>query len=356
MRIAFVVGSLAGGGAERVVSVLASKMAAEGNIVKVILIAANKTTYPIDAAVEIADCTKRVGVPGLSFVNRVSMIKEEINSFNADVTVSFTVAVNIYAILACMFSRRKLVVCERNDPRFDPIDKKSRFMRGLFYRFADGYVFQTTGERDYFSKKIQNKSVVIPNPISDNLPAPYTGERSKRIVSAGRLVKQKNYPMAIKAFSVFYKDHPDYVYEIYGDGPLKESLQQYAKECGVENSVKFMGTSKTLYTDILDSAVFVLSSDYEGLSNSMIEAMALGIPTVSTDYPSGGARDFIVNGENGFTVNCGDAEQLAEILMSICINTQNMVEVGKESAKIRQLLDSTVIEHEWVEYIKKIAH
>lgn len=355
MRIAFVVGSLSGGGAERVVSVLASEMADKGNVVKIILIASNKVSYPLNPNVEIADCSKQADFRGLGFLKRISMIKKEINNFEADITVSFTVAVNIYVILACMFSKRKLIVCERNDPRFDPTDKISRFMRTVIYRLADGYVFQTIGERDYFSNKIRGKSVVIPNPLSTAFPEPYVGVRTKRIVSAGRLQKQKNYYMAIEAFSAFHIKYPDYVYEIYGDGQLKAELMEYAKKLGVENSVIFKGSSRTLYSDILDATAFILTSDYEGISNAMLEAMALGIPVISTDYPSGGAREFITDGVNGFLVPVGCVENLTEKLILLVNNEKSVSSISREAYKIRDVLNADRICKQWFEYFEKIT-
>lgn len=354
MNIAFVVGSLAGGGAERVVAELCSELAKEQHKVSVILIASNRCSYEIDERVRIIDCTQTGSVRGLSFLNRVQNIRNAVIELGAEICVSFTVAVNLYSVLACAFTRCKLILAERNDPRFDPTSKLSRAMRRILYSFADAYVFQTEGEKTFFSRRIQKRSVVIPNPVNPLLPEPFDGERSKRVVTAVRLEPQKNLKMAIDAFIMVHKKYPEFRFEIYGEGSLRDSLEQYIKDFEMEGSIFLMGNSKNIYEDIRDAYAFILSSDYEGISNSMLEAMAMGIPTISTDYPSGGAREVINDCENGILVPVGNTDRLYEAMIRLIENPDYAAYLGNNAINIRSVLSIRTITAAWIMSIESL--
>lgn len=351
MRIVFIVGSLAGGGAERVVSELAAQMSNQGDNVSIILVAQNKVTYHIPENVSIIDCATIQAKRGMSFFKRIKKIRREIEIINPDVCISFTVGVNIYSIISCMFSEYKLVIAERNDPRYDPTDRFTRCLRKLLYPFADKYVFQTNGEKEFFSKAIQKKSIVIPNPVDPDMPKPYNGVRRKTFVSAVRLFPQKNIKMSIDAFKIVYALYPDYRFEIYGDGPLRSELQCYIDSVGLGNVITLKGSTNTLYEDIKDAFAFLLSSNYEGISNSMLESMALGLPTISTDYPSGGARETIENGKNGFVVPVGGTNEMAEKMIALIENKELYDRLSNNAPKVRETYKSGVITEKWIAYI-----
>lgn len=352
MKILFMVGSLAGGGAERVVSELANEMAKKDNEVNILTVASSKRAYSISQNINVIDCSQRDFITGLNFFKRIRKIRQSIKLVKPDVVISFTVSVNIYAVLSCIGLQTKLILAERNDPRYDPSDKMTRVLRSLLYPLADNYVFQTNGEKEFFSKRIQKRSVVIPNPVNPNLPKPYEGERDKRFVTAARLVPQKNLEMAIDAFEGAIKKHPEYVFEIYGEGPLKDKLQNYIEQKSLQKNVLLKGRSDDLYNDINSANGFILSSNYEGISNSMIEAMALGIPTISTDYPSGGARELIKDHENGILIPVNDKESLRKYILELIEDKKVAKTISDHSVNIRTLLNIDNIISMWQYYIE----
>lgn len=347
MRIAFVIGSLGGGGAERVVAMLANKLVDMGHEVSIISIASTDKTYYVSEHVKLLYCIKNYKVPGISFIRRVVDLKKTLQNYNPSVSVSFTVAVNIYSIFASIGQKWRLIICERNDPKYDPQNKTLRILRRLTYNHADGYVFQTDRERDYFSEHIRSKSWVIPNPINSAIGLPFSGRRQKRFVTAVRLEPQKNLKLAIDAFRVFHTSHNDYTFDIYGEGALHDELQDYIDEKGLNKTVFLRGRSNTLYEDINNSYAFILSSDYEGMSNSMLEAMALGLPVICTDYPSGGARMVISDHINGILIPVGDKESLIEAMRELADNEQMSREIGKRAEEIRQKLSVDQIMMLW---------
>ena len=111
---------------------------------------------------------------------------------------------------------------------------------------------------------------------------------------------QKNHKMLIKAFSLFGAKHGDYELVIYGRGETedaKKDLLQYIEEMDVNNSVTIKEPIDNVHEEIKDSTMFVLSSDYEGVSNALLECLAMGLPCISTDCPCGGSRMLIKDGD-----------------------------------------------------------
>ena len=352
MKITFIAASLGDGGAERVVSELATEMWDQGHEVSIIVVGSSRRSYEIAQEITVIDCAKKYPVPGLGFLKRVADIKKAVRSLGAEVCISFNTTVNVYAALACGGLSCKLILSERNDPRYYPAGKGQRALRKLLYGRADGYVFQTREAQSWFSRKIQSRSTIIFNPVNRSLPEPFRGTRTKRVVTAARLEPQKNLKMAIDAFLLLQRDHPDYIFEIYGKGSLRGELEAYIASRGAEDRVILKGNSDTLYGDILDAQMFVLSSDFEGMSNSMLEAMALGIPTISTDYPSGGARAVIEDGVNGLLVPVGDGQALYQAMKRVVEAPELARKLGENGAKLRQELSVQTITDQWMRFIE----
>lgn len=353
MRITFIAASLGDGGAERVVSELATEMHDQGHEVSVIVVGSSNRSYAIAEGIRVVDCARKYPVPGVGFLNRVADMKKAIRALGSEVCISFNTTVNIYAALACGGLKCKLVLAERNDPRYYPAGKVHRLLRRLLYGRAEQYVFQTREAQSWFPEKIQRRSRVIFNPINRFLPEVHRGIRTKRVVTAARLEPQKNLNMAVDAFGRLHREFPDYVFEIYGKGSLHGALTDYIAQQGLGDCVMLKGNSNTLYADILDAQVFVLSSDFEGMSNSMLEAMALGIPTISTDYPSGGARAVIEDGVNGLLIPVGDTQALYHAMKRVITEPELAQTLSENGAKLRGSLAVAEITKQWLEFISE---
>ncbi len=225
---------------------------------------------------------------------------------------------------------------------------------------SDAFILQTEEERSEHNLEKNPKAYVIHNPINSNLPLPYDGVRNKTIVNFCRLSRQKNLILLIKAFEQLHIDFPDYTLEIYADtadpnnAEYKTELMSYISSKGLENCVFILPPSSNIHNIILKSAMFVSSSDFEGISNSMIEAMAIGLPCICTDCDGGGAREMITDGENGLLVPIKDAEALKEAMIRM-INEKGLAEkCGINAAKIRETHSIEKISEKWLEVIKNI--
>ena len=278
-------------------------------------------------------------------IMRLRMILKQINP---DSVIELGFAIK-YIIMGGLLHKYNYIFSLRNDPVLWEKDSKSifKYLRNYYFDNAKYVVFQTEEARAYFSASIQKKGVIIPNMIKEGLPMPYEGERVREVVTFCRLNSQKNIYMLLRAFKIFLEDHNDYVLKLYGRGEEEDRLKVYANELGISDKVWFCGFNSNIHNDILRSMMYVNSSDYEGISNSMIEALAIGIPTICTDCPPGGAKMFIRSGENGILVPVGDYKAMAKAMATIADDSKLRQKFSQNSIEIRKELDLLSICKKW---------
>lgn len=236
--------------------------------------------------------------------------------------------------------------------RIDPlqIDMK-KFGNWLIYNYCDAHIFQTQKVYHYFNSRIQSKSIVIPNPIMDELPE-CLNLREKKIALVGRLSEEKNQAMAIKAFSKITSK--GYTLHIFGQGPLEIELKQQVKCLGLNDKVFFEGQVKDVVNYIKHYDILLLTSNFEGMPNALIEGMAMGLACISTDFPSGAAQEIIEDGENGFIVPMNDYILLAEKLQTLIDSPKLKKHFQKNALTIRQKLEKQQIINRWIDFTKDI--
>lgn len=358
INITFVICTMRGGGAERVVSVLANHLIKNKKYkINIVTTSGDILDYELDQDINYIPISTKCNLIGLKQLERVLNINSTIKEIKSDVIISFLPTASIYASICKIFKKtNKLIISERMDPNQDPKSFLLRGIRDFFYKFGDGFIFQTDDAKKYFSNKIQYKSKIIFNPLKEDLPIGINEKKNLKIVTALRLEEQKNVKMLINAFEIFVKKSPKYFLEIYGEGSLEEELKEYVKLKELSDKIIFKGFKKDLHGCLLDAQFFVLPSNYEGLSNSMIEAMAIGLPVISTDHPIGGARLFIKNGKNGFLVPVGDHEKLAEKMLFMAQNPEKIKEMSINSLEIRRKLEPKKIFLEWEKFIGEILN
>lgn len=341
-RIVFIVPSLKSGGAERVIVTLANWLSSEFRV-EIWMMINSSVEYALSDNVYLNQSYVTIRKGG---VKRLFWLIKQFKKDTNTVVISFMTKLSLYAILAAKLTGLKVIVSERNDPS-KTIAAKYNFIRDLLYRYADKIVFQTEGAKDFFSNKVQNNSVIILNPLRKNVPNMYEGKREKEIVAVSRLHPQKNLNLLIESFSVFVKSFVDYKLIIYGDGPLAGELKAKVKKMGIQDSVVFAGVDENVLDKIKNAMMFVITSNFEGLSNALIEAMAIGLPCISTDSPPGGARMIIKDGINGMLVPVGHKNELIKAMEKIASNNEFAVNLGKNAAKIRDRVDGENICMQW---------
>lgn len=347
MKLLIIVNNLKNGGVERVLSVLANYFVEHNYDVHMLAVASDEIAYPLSAKVQyeyvpIIEIYKKVGLyENLRVMRKIS---REIKKSDPDCVIGFDDSIIIRSIPSAWLQRRKIVVSERIDPSIYGLPM--RIVRQVCYDMAHKVVFQTPDARDFFPKRTRKKSVVIPNPLSENLP--YRKESTnKDILMACRLRDQKNVSMAIKAFAVFHKNHLDYRLVVCGEGELLEQLKAEAVSLGVSDNVVFPGHASDIHNRMTECAMYLSTSDYEGISNSMLEALAIGAPSICTDCPVGGARMFIETDKNGILVPVGDVEATAKAMAKIAEGVSFAKMLGDNAVEIRKVLNAEAICSQW---------
>lgn len=356
MNICFCVDSMESGGAERVVSNLSHYFVEQGNQVSIIMVSSlkKKSFYTLNDKVDllaICDGKKQ----GVNIIKKVFLLRKTIKKLAPDVVVSFLPHVNIYTDWAIRKLKIPHIVSERNNPYVDPRGKIQRFLKNKCFKKADGCVFQTSDAMKYFQGKAKGRQIIIYNPLNLQWrPDDYNFDREKKVVAVGRMQPQKNFNLLLKAFKEFSLNNKDYILEIFGDGEEKPILENIAKEQGFANKIVFRGHSPNWHKQAYKASIFVLSSDYEGMPNALLEAMALGIPSISTDCPIGGPKEIIQDGKNGFLVPVGDFKAIAEKMQVLVSDKDLSDNVAKESIKINEKLSCEEIGGQWLKFIEEI--
>lgn len=353
-EIIFVSNFLGDGGAARVISVLAEGLANQGyNVTICSYPFKNKEEYHHSDKVNYVKFKMNHQQGFLYKIERIAKLRKEIKKHKNAVVISFEYFMNMQTIVAMVGLKNKLIISERNDPERVGGKTPTKQIRNFLYRFADCLVCQTQEALEYFPEFIQKKSAVILNPIKENLPERWQGERRKDIVNFCRLEKQKNLPLLIDAFEEFHKEHTDYTLTIYGDGKERTALEEYVKEKQFDGFVTLHHAVSDIHDRIKDAMMFVSSSNYEGLSNSMIEAMAIGLPTICTDCPCGGARMVIRDGENGLLVPVGDKGAMVKAISNVADNQTIRESLALNGYAIKEELANDRIVSIWEKVIKK---
>lgn len=351
-RYVFFVGTLGNGGAERVISILSSKMAEQGMDVEVLTYYDRPVFYKVNPKVKITAVEKCTGKS--SKIANLLWIRKYFKE-NARIVISFLAPFNIMALAAKLGTGIPMIAADRNDPTKVPANTVVRKLRDCLYMSADGIVLQTEKNKAYFNRVVQRKSVVIYNPVDMK---EYAGialhtEKEKTIVSAGRLMKQKNQKMLLDAFADVLKTYPEHKLIIYGEGPYREELEKHIQELNISENVMLPGSTTELYDKIKNAEIFVLSSDYEGMPNALIEAMCMGLPVISTKVS--GATDLIRHEENGLLVELDDKAGFKEAIVEVLNNREKAGKLAKNATELNEKLEVSKIMNQWIQLIQSIC-
>ncbi len=382
-EIVFIIKVMLGGGAERVVTLLSHAAADKGYKVSLILTHQNKkdaVLHNIDERINILSVSDEISnqkfstfiphlimffarlIGKLGFEEKSSVLKYYSRNYNSvawmkkyfkkhkNASAIVFLYDSIFLTLLSKNKSNKIIISERGDPAQSSDSKTvAAFMKNEFSK-ADNIVFQSADAQKWYIENTPCNGTVIFNPIKSDLPEPFIGERKKRMVNFCRISAQKNLIMLVDAFAEFHKEFPEYELDIIGD-PVGndaegyiDAVNEHIKQLNCKNCIHILPSRKDIHDYIKDYSMFVSSSDFEGMSNSMLEAMAIGLPSVCTDCPAGGARAVIKDGENGLLTPVGDAHALYLAMKTVAENPEFSTKLSQNSVKIReeQSVDKTI--------------
>lgn len=322
--IVFVVTSMGRGGAERVVSILANYYASIGWKVHIIMLWHDILEYKLDNDIQVHRLSNKGGNPYTKIPFLVWRLRKSIKKIAPMAVVSFVAQNNIISYIATRGLKVRLIPSERIDPASMKRGKLYSSILNIVYANATVSVLQTERARNFFPEKVRKNSVIIYNPVTVKCHA--ESERKKIIITAGRLEKQKNHKMLISAFENFHKYFNNYKLVIYGEGILRTELENLVKEKGLENDVFLPGAVSDIQEKEANAEIFVLSSDFEGMSNALMEAMAIGLPCITTDCA--GSDELIENKKNGLLVKVGDEQGMLDAMLYMAENREEAEAMG----------------------------
>ena len=341
MRLVFVTDTLASGGAERVISILANNLCLQYDNVEIVCLRKHLVFYDINPKVKIVFAEDH----SQGWISKIWWLRRYIKK--DDIVVSFMIRVYCVTLLALLGLKRCKITSERNDPRV--ADWKWKVMRELLLPTSTKHVVQTLEIKKYFSPHIQKKVAIIYNPINPKQCSNKDWNVSRTsILAMARLDRQKNYPMMIRAFLKFHEKYPQFVLNIWGNRVNDEQYEEVRQMIVDNNAVDFIrinGRCHNVAEEYGKAYMFLLTSNFEGFSNSMMEAVCSGVPTISTKVS--GANELIVDGLNGFLVDLNSDEQLYNSMVKLAENPSLAASMSKEGQKARVKFDEIRIVGEW---------
>ena len=360
-HIAFYIGSLHKGGAERVFVNLAEFFRHEGYQVTMV----TQYRYPDEEEYALPSGIKRVlsdlNADELSnsrivnFYRRVCKLHRIWKSEQPDLVLSCIGKNNFMAVVTTMFTKTRPVVSVVGEAREEYPSRLMHMLADFLFPYAAGIVLQTERSKYFFNKKIQRRAIILPNSLNPDFIKPrYEGERDKRIVAVGRLDANKNHEMMIRAFAALKEKYPEYTLTIYGEGELRSYLEDLIKQLDISEQVLLPGVIPDVAKQIERAALFLLTSYSEGVSNAVIEALASGLPVISTDVPSGGTVELITDGMNGLIIPAGDGLALERAMDRLLGDPAYADRLGREASKIQKRLAPERVNRLWQQYFEGI--
>lgn len=356
MKLAFYCGSLSRGGAERVVCNLAEFFTAKGDeaIIVTKLQVANEYAIGNNIKRILADITKEEETRSriCNFIRRVKKLRNIWKQEKPDVIISFIGKNNMMALLSSRGMRIPVLVgiCSASFREYPGVYK---YIAKTLFKRAAGVITQMPEQSAYLGKKISKKAILLPNPIRpDFLDDVFSEQRNDEIVAVGRIDDNKNQIMLVEAFDLIADKFPSINVMIYGDGDAKEKVADLIRQKGLEERVILAGHQTDIKQKIQNARIFVITSKVEGVPNALMEAMALGLVPISTDFGGGGAKQLINDGENGYIVPVDDVSAMAERLERVLMDKVLEERLRNSAIESSQRFAPEVVNRQWQEYIE----
>lgn len=364
MRCTLIIHSLTSGGAERVISTMANYWAAKGWQINLLTFddGTEPPFYDLDAQIShihlgIARYSANPIIGLWNNLTRIQGLRTAIINSKPNVVISFMHKTNEIVLLATRGLNLPVIVSERNDPARPTISKVWTKLRQWTYPFADRIVVQTKRAGNYFSSKLQERIIVIPNPVllpldEKEVANKLLGECS--LIAIGRLVPQKGFDLLLEAMAKLKDRYPEWTLTILGEGELRAQLECLCNELGIGDRVHLLGRVKNPYEFLKQADIFIMSSRFEGFPNALCEAMAYGLAVISTDCPNG-PREIIRDGVDGKLVPNEDVSALATAMERLMSDRKERQSLGARAKEVTQRFGLEKVMALWESLISEVV-
>jgi glycosyltransferase involved in cell wall biosynthesis len=373
MRLTLAISSLAAGGAERALSTMASHWAERDWPVTFITLDSTATDFyrlhpSVNRIALDASRNSRTLLEAVSGnVYRVRRLRQAIRDSQPDVVISFMTSTNVLALMAARPERVPVIVSERADPSHYPTPAVWDRLRRFTYPWASAIVVQTPEVGRWASGFMRTESVnIIPNfavappdemRTNGDITASQTATARpgvRQVIGMGRLDDQKGFDLLIRAFAICRTGRPGWQLTILGEGEKRGEFEALARQLDVASEVRFVGRVEDTATHLREADLFVLSSRYEGFPNALLEAMALGLPVVATDCPSGPAH-IVRNGIDGLLVPTEDVRALATAMAALMDDEGRRTAMGLRATSVTERFNVHRIMATWETLLNDLA-
>ncbi|MBL7817963.1 MAG: glycosyltransferase family 4 protein [Saprospiraceae bacterium] len=354
-KILFYISTLKNGGAERVLTLMANYWVEKGHDVTITYVIDEEIGFTLDKRIRLIPQEtykeSKHFIEGLvANVKRIFRLRHIIKQTQPDVVISFTTMCNIVAYFSKIGLKTPLIISERTNPLAYPLNFVWQKLKTLAYNRVDALILQTQGVQKLY-RNIKTPQYIVRNPLI--LPpsaVPITVYNQKVVITVGRLDTYKNVQGLVEAFAK--TEQKDWSLWIVGrDGGKQKTIEQRAKGLGISEQVIFWGNQTDVFSYLAKASIFATTSQVEGYPNALLEAMAMGLPVVSTDCDFG-PSEIIEEGKNGFLVPLNDTEEYAQKL-SLLMNDENLrQQIGQNASRIKDSHSLSAVMIEWEKIIE----
>lgn len=355
-KIMFYINVIDGGGAERVMTNLASQFSMHG--IEVVFV----TSYRAEVEYKLNEKVKRISLEDEEILtnrvkknlSRIKKLRNICKIEKPELLISFMGEPNFRAVVATIGLKTKTIISVRNDPNKEYAGSLMRFVGRHILPLADGYVFQTEEAMQWFPAKMQNRGRVIVNAVKEEFYTTPRKPKTDLIVTCGRLQPQKNHKMLIDAIESLHPEFPDMKVKVYGDGKLEKELKEHIASKGLQNVISLEGQTNNVPEALSEADIFVLTSDYEGMPNALLEAMAMGIPCIATDCPCGGPKSLLDKNRNGLLIPVGGVQELTDAIKKLLLNPDKKNALGCNANNKAKEFSENVVYGQWRDYFVEV--
>ena len=389
MKLLFVAANLGAGGAERVMSLLANQFVKKGYEVEFVFLKKDIRYYPLPQQITITLANNECESDSLT--KKLLWMRRYIKKQKPDVVFAFRISIYLVTLLSLIGIKVPVIASERIDPNYNSIHEK--ILQRILLPLTDWFVVQTSAIKAYYPKFIQKKTDIIFNPVSEKVfevndeRLMVNGDglavKEKKIISVGRLHSQKNQKMMIEAFARVVDEFPEWKLVIYGEGPERAKLEKLIASLNdnentlntkvteelmvnddrlmvndeglmVNERILLPGRSEKVIEEMNKSEIFAFSSDYEGMSNAVVEAFCVGLPIITTKVS--GTEDFIKDGENGFLLDIGDTDGMEKAMRMLMSNEKLRRKMGEKNKMEAEQFKIEHIFQQWEDVVNKVVN
>jgi GalNAc-alpha-(1->4)-GalNAc-alpha-(1->3)-diNAcBac-PP-undecaprenol alpha-1,4-N-acetyl-D-galactosaminyltransferase len=343
VKIALIISSLRGGGAERVMTDMANYWVKKGWDISIITLSGPEVddAYPLDTRINrlhlsLEKISGSIIQKLINNISRIRRLRNTLDDIDPQAVISFMDTVNVITILSSFKKRWKVIVSERTNPSQNPlINSFWRFLRKYTYSYSNFVVAQTKGASLWLIEQGFNNVTTIPNSIRILPVIKPECQRDNIILAAGRFDTYKGFDLLIRSCGEIFKENKEWSLVILGDGPERNKLEQLSKNYNIEDQVSLPGRVRDIEEWMKNASIFASCSRIEGFPNVVLEAMGMGCAVISTDC-NYGPSDIIENNLNGLLFPVDSADDLTDAIVKLISDSELRKSLGREAIKIRE--------------------